>query len=326
MILPVLIGAGLGAGAGALAATGIAGVTIGTGALVGGAMGASVGGQIYGGQKASSAAREQAELNNEATERRYEYDIEKWELDKQAIVANRNFAIQEIAAKERNEGRTADYKDAMNALTYQRNLQIRNLEQASNEQQFQRSEEVYTSQLDLNALSAKSAYESETRQLEEIRTEQSFDAQEAYLNQLLVEGELRAKGVKGRSAVKGYQVTAADFGRQIAQLNEAFSSAGRNARAVFQEIATDKASADLAAYASRMLDPGVLPMPLQPLATPRAEFIYPRALGEYDFGPEPVRGAFASPNAAAQRVWGSTIAGIAGTVGSFATAAYNKEF
>ena len=273
-------------------------------------------GAAIGGSKSASAARQQAELSNEATERRYEYDIQKWELDKQAITANRDFAIQEIAAKERNEGRIADYKDAMNALTYQRNLQIRNLEQASNEQQFQRSEQVYTSQLDLNALSAKSAYESETRQLEEIRTEQAFDAQEAYLNQLLVEGELRAKGVKGRSAVKGYQVTAADFGRQIAQLNEAFSSAGRNARAVFQEIATDKASADLAAYASRMLDPGVLPMPLQPIATPRAEFIYPRALGEYDFGPEPVRGAYVSPGAAASRVWGSTISSVAGSVGS----------
>ena len=320
MILPILAGAALGAGAGAVAAGGF----LTTGTLIGAGLGASMGGQVYGAGKSADAARQQAELNNEASQRRYEYDIEKWELDKQAITANRDFAIQEIAAKERNEGRTADYKDAMNALTYQRNLQIRNLEQASNEQQFQRSEQVYTSQLDLNALSAKSAYESETRQLEEIRTEQSFDAQEAYLNQLLVEGELRAKGVKGRSAMKGYQVTAADFGRQIAQLNEAFSSAGRNARAVFQEIATDRASADLAAYASRMLDPGVLPMPLQPLATPRAEYVYPRALGEYDFGPQPVFGAYSSPNAAAQRVWGSAISGIAGSVGNFATAAFSK--
>jgi len=65
-----------------------------------------------------------------------------------------------------------------------------------------------------------------------------------------------------------------------------------------------------------MLDPGVLPMPLQPLATPRAEFIYPRALGEFDFGPEPVLGAIASPGAAASRVWGSTISSVAGSLGS----------
>jgi hypothetical protein len=139
----------------------------------------------------------------------------------------------------------------------------------------------------------------------------------------MTEGALRAKGVSGRSAMKGYQVTAADFGRQIGQLNEAFSSAGRNARAVFKEIATDKASADLAAYASRMLEPGELPMPIQPLKTVRAEFVYPRALGEFDFGPRPVLGAMASPSAAANRVWGSTISGIAGSVGS-ALSAYHE--
>ena len=60
-------------------------------------------------------------------------------------------------------------------------------------------------------------------------------------------------------------------------------------------------------------------MPLQPLATPRAECVLPRALNEFDFGPEPVLGAMAPPSAAANRVWGSTISGIAGTIGSTLT-------
>ena len=286
--------------------------------------GISVVGGIIGGNRAASAARTQAEMQNEATARRYEYDTQKWQLDKESIIANRDFAMQEIAAKERNEGRLADYTDAMNARRYNRDLQIRNAEQSSNEAQYQRSEEIYTTQLGLNEASAQTAYESAQRQLEEIHTEQAFDKQEAYLEALMTEGALRAKGVSGRSAMKGYQVTAADFGRQIGQLNEAFSSAGRNARAVFKEIATDKASADLAAYASRMLEPGELPMPIEPLKTVRAEFVYPRALGEFDFGPRPVLGAMASPSAAANRVWGSTISGIAGSVGS-ALSAYHKE-
>ncbi len=286
--------------------------------------GISVVGGIIGGNRAASAARTQAEMQNEATARRYEYDTQKWQLDKESIIANRNFAMQEIAAKERNEGRLADYTDAMNARRYNRDLQIRNAEQASNEAQYERSEEIYTTQLGLNEASAQTAYESAQRQLEEIHTEQAFDKQEAYLEALMTEGALRAKGVSGRSAMKGYQVTAADFGRQIGQLNEAFSSAGRNARAVFKEIATDKASADLAAYASRMLEPGELPMPIEPLKTVRAEFVYPRALGEFDFGPRPVLGAMASPSAAANRVWGSTISGIAGSVGS-ALSAYHEQ-
>ena len=68
-----------------------------------------------------------------------------------------------------------------------------------------------------------------------------------------------------------------------------------------------------------MLDPGVLPTPIVPFATPMAEFVYPRTLGEFDFGPKPVLGAYMSPSAAANQVWGATISGIAGTMGSLAT-------
>ena len=238
------------------------------------------------------------------------------------IKSNRNHAFEEIAAKARNDGRTADYRDAAAAQQYNYSLQIRNREQQSNEDQFARSEEIYMTQMGLNARSAETARENEYRQLEEIHTEMAFDRQDAYLQGLIAEGKLRARGVTGRSAMKGYQATAADFGRQMAQLNESFASAGRNTRAVLEEIATDRASADLAAYAQRMLDPGVLPLPLEPIKTPRTDFVYPRALQEFDFGPQPVLGAMQSPSAAAGRVWGSTISSISGSLGS-AIASYN---
>jgi len=278
--------------------------------------GISAVGSIFGGSKAASAAAQQAELQNQAAIRKYGYDIQKWDMDKQMIKANRLHAMEEIRMKAKNEGRLADYQDASNKLQYEYQLKIRDRQQASNEAQFKRSEQLYTDQISLNQRSQMIAEENEFRQLEEIHTEQAFDKQEAYIESLQTEGKLRATGVTGRSAQKGYQVTAADFGRQMSQLNEAFSSAGRNTKAVLREIANDKASADLAAHAQRMLDPGVLPDPLKPLATPRAQFVMPRALGEFDFGPEPVLGAMASPSAAANRVWGSTISSIAGTVGT----------
>jgi len=283
------------------------------GAIVGGAI--SVAGSLIGGSRAASAAAEQAEKQNEATIRRFEYDTAKYDMDRQQIRANRSFAVNEILAKQRNEGRVADFRDTQAAQQYDYNLAIRNSQQASNDAQYERSEEIYGTQMDLNARSAQTAYENEARSLEEIHTERAFNLQTAKLDALVQEGKLRARGVTGRTAMKGYQATAADYGRQVAQLDESFASAGRNTRAVMQEIATDKASADLAAYAQRMLDPGDLPMPLQPLATPRAEFVLPRALNEFDFGPEPVLGAMASPSAAANRVWGSTISGIAGSIG-----------
>ena len=49
---------------------------------------------------------------------------------------------------------------------------------------------------------------------------------------------------------------------------------------------------------------------------PVAEFTLPRVLQEYDFGPQPVRGFMASPGAAADAVWGQTISGVAGAIGS----------
>ena len=89
---------------------------------------------------------------------------------------------------------------------------------------------------------------------------------------------------------------------------------------VLKEIVRDEESADLAAYAQKMLDPGVLPTPIVPFKTPMAEFVYPRVLGEFDFGPRPVLGGYMSPSAAANQVWGATISGIAGSMGNMAAA------
>ena len=281
-------------------------------------LGVGVGGNLLGGFLGAGAARTQAMLANEAAERRLKYETDAWKMNSRALIANRAQTVDEIAMKARNEGRRADYTDAMNARQYQRELQIRDLENSANQEAYQRSEEIYTSQLDLNNASFQAAYESEQRNLQEIQTEQAFDKQEAWLETLLKEGQMRSLGLSGRTAAKGGQVTAADFGRQIAQLNEGFASAGRNAQAIFRELALDKSSADLAAFSSRMLQPGELPLPLEALPTPRAEFIYPRALEEFDFGPRPVMGAQVSPGAAAAQVWGSAISGIAGTFSSYA--------
>ena len=295
----------------------------GTATLIG--TGVSVVGGIIGGNRAANAAAAQAERQNEAAIRQYGYDVKKWELDKEMIKQNRNHAMEEIRVKALNENRVADYRDASNKAQYDYQLKIRNREQASNVAQFERSEAIYQEQLGLNERSELIARDNEYRQLEEIHTEQAFDKNAAFLDSLVAEGKLRARGVTGRSAMKGYQVTAADFGRQVAQLNEAFSSAGRNTAAVLQEIANDRASADLAANAQRMLDPGVLPQPLKPILTPRTQWVMPRALGEFDFGPKPVLGAMADPSAAAGRVWGSTISSIASGVGSAVTSAFYRE-
>ena len=78
-----------------------------------------------------------------------------------------------------------------------------------------------------------------------------------------------------------------------------------------------------------MLDPGKLPEPIAPIATPQAEFLYPKVFEDYDFGPAPVEGTRFSPSAAANQVWGTTISSVAGTVGDLfgsITKAINKTY
>ena len=310
-----LIGMALGAfaGAGTGLAIGALGVTL-TGAAAGAALGGVAGGALqYGGSKSAAAAREQANLANDATERRFWYDTENWNLQKEKIQADHEYATNMAHLQASNERKLADWKDASALQQYNYDLKIRDARNESNAKQFSKSENIYGSQVALNSISAQAGKHDEMSALEEIETEATFDASDAYLKALQAEGQLRSRGIKGRSIGKGNQAVLADYGRQMSLLSESVASAGRNSRAVLQEIERDHFSADLTAYAQKMLKPGLEPMPVKPLDTPVADFALPRALGEYDYGARPVLGGTMSPNAAANQVWGQTISGIAGS-------------
>lgn len=280
--------------------------------------GVSIVGSIIGGNKSEKAAKEVAQTQNEATDKQYEWDLELYKLNQEKIEADRAEALESILIQAENEGKSADFQDASNLRQYQYSLQIRNREQESLNEQYLKSDLLYNSQITLNRLAEKTAKDNEYRKLEDIQAEAAFDAQEANIKQLVAEGQFRARGMKGGSADKAAQVTYADLGRVLTQINESQDNAGRMARAVLEEVSQDRVSADLAAFASKMLPPGTLPDPLTPLATPRSTFQLPREIVRGDFGPEPIRGAYASPAAAANKVWGSVIPGIASSVGGFA--------
>ena len=277
-----------------------------------------VGLSLYGADKQNKAAKEQANLQNEATERQHQYDLELWDMTKERIMDDRQHAVEEIALKAKNERTLAEYRDAVNLANYGQQLQIRNREQESLNKQYLRSSSIYGMQTTLNADTARAAREDELRKLQEIGAESSFQLQEQQIEQLQAEGTLRARGATGRTASKLVQSSVADLGRQMAMLNESMEAADRNTRSVMREIQRDKTSADLTAYANRMLEPGVLPDVVAPFQTPLAEYLDPRELTDADFGPKPVKGAYVSPSAASNKVWGSAISGIAGQVGQLA--------
>ena len=272
--------------------------------------------QVYGGRKQEQAAKGAAETQNAATEAQYQYDLEAWDMAKQSAIAKRNYAVEEIEQRARQEGLIAAHKDAANLRTYNYNLQIRDREQDLNDRMYAKSEDIFYNQLGINADNERSARMDERRQLREIETENRYQKNDAYLEAIEAEGAIRARGQTGRSVDKAKSVAALKASTALSLLDLSLDNATAASRSALQSIGTQRTVQDLNAYAAKMLDPGVLPEPIAPLPTPQATFLYPRVFEDYDFGPQPIRGAMMSPSAASAQVWGTTISSIAGTVGS----------
>ena len=169
----------------------------------------NVGLSLWGTSKSANAARQQAEAHNRAMDSQLEYDTQKWNMAKDKLTADRQFAVDQVMAQARNEGKIASFKDATNAQQYAYNLQIRNREQASLNEQYLRSDQLYNAQIDLNTMAAKSGREDELGRHRDAIIESNLNARDVEIEALVAEGKLRARGASGRSAEKGVQATLA---------------------------------------------------------------------------------------------------------------------
>ena len=322
MALPILAGAALGGLAGGIGLAGVGGLAAGftlTGAAIGAAAGAGIGATIHGTGQAAEASREAAKKSNEATERAWAYNTELWEMEKQKLDRDHAFRTETIQIQARNELRGAAYKDANLAQQFNRQVQIRNMQQAGAEAEFAKSDEIYQFQTAFNRESAEAAKEGEWRKFQETQAGAAFDRQEAFVQHLENEGKIRARGATGRSTNKVSQAALAKFGTSMAVLSESVANAGRNMRAALGDVDREEWAANLTAYASKMLDPGVLPDIPVPFATPLTEWQFPEELQEFDYGPPPVLGAMMSPSAQSQMIWGQGIASIGSQVAGIGT-------
>ncbi len=283
--------------------------------VAGAGMAVNVGMNIIGGSKAADAAHDAAVAQEKAAFAKHQYDLDMWDMKRSQLQAERQEAVDSVMMQARNQGKVRAYTDANAIQQYDLQLKARNRQQAGNEAAFRRSEDIFAKTTDLNSIAAKSAMDSNIRALQEQKDELAYDRVDTYIDMLVAEGRNRARGASGRSASKAIQSTMADYGRQIEMLNATDDSLGRNTRAMLDEIIQDKTSADLTAYAQKMLDPGVLPMPVKPIPQPIPEYSLPRILSEYDFGPLPIKGFSPDPNAASQAVWGQTLSNIGSAIG-----------
>jgi hypothetical protein len=73
-------------------------------------------------------------------------------------------------------------------------------------------------------------------------------------------------------------------------MTESMVSATRNTQGNIRSINHELQEANAVAKSRRMLKPEYGPAPIKPLATPIADYEFPRELQDFDFGPKPIRG------------------------------------
>ena len=256
-----------------LAAAGIAAVNTGVNMLFGG-----------GGDDGSDA-------KNAATIAKYWYDMNAWGMGRVKTEEDDKWLDKSLDIKLYNAYWQKRLKDDKNQDVYDYALQIRNRQQQGLNDQYVKSEQLYADSLSLNSIKAQTAKDGQLTALTEKIQALTFDNADEILNSLVTSSQQAALGMSGRSAGKAAQSQLAELGRNQAALAESMVSSQRATKKAIGDITLQHQMADMQAGARRMLHPGELPAPKTPYDVPLAEFLYPRDLGAFDFGPQPEMGA-----------------------------------
>ena len=251
---------------------------------LGGAEVALISGGInfLGGLFGRKSAKKQKNAENAFYEKKWlEYDMPAWQMSKDKLISDRDFIIEGINLKAANEKKFAAFKDQNNLRAYQQQLKIRTYQHEQKKRLFQKSERLY-------GQSIQQAQEQAAIQMQETKQQFAFQNEDRIIESIQKKGELAATSQAGRSAVKAAQAEIYDQGRQIAIMTESLISADRNTRMGLRDFMRK-------ADAQRMLRPEIGPEPLKPLKTPLHDYQLPRALEDFDFGPQPIKGVSFTP-------------------------------
>lgn len=174
-----------------------------------------------------------------------------------------------------NEANQREWNDRLAISDYNYKTAMQDYEYSNAMRQYAQSEKNYKQQLAFNNIAAAQAYEAENRKLNEIRIGQAFQAQEMMVENLIEEGQAKARGVSGRSAGKAIQSVTASYGRNIAILAESMESAIKQTATNLKKIDVEKMGADLNAEAQRMIRPERMPSLPRPEPLPVANITEP---------------------------------------------------
>ena len=238
---------------------------------------ATFGATLLGGLSARSSAKKARNAEQAFLQKKYaEYDLPMWEMNKDKLIAQRDEIIRSIELSQRNEKKRADFQDANNLRNYQHSLKIREMKYQNDVMLKQRSD-FFTDKAIDSAIAQNKQQEFETHQ------QYAFENEENIVASIIAKGEAAATSQTGRSSVKALQSMIADEGRQVAIMTENIINARKDGRARLNDFLIQQ-------EAGRMLEPSRGIAPLKPLKTPLSEYELPRALEEFDFGPQPIPG------------------------------------
>lgn len=254
----------------------------------------AIGGTALGAWNNKKSADKQAKAQNEYNERQFAYDTIVTERTNDKMDADYAYAYEGYEINKRNQEQIARLTDEKNLRRYNYDLQIRNAQQKAQEQAYAKSEKLFHMQTGYNRQAEQDARERTLIKQKETNQKAAFDNEDSVIQAIQAQGKLAALGQSGRSSTKAFANIAAEIGRVESKLVESLVSSRQNTALTLREISRDRYGADIAAFANRMLKPGELPMPIEPVKTPITELQAPRPLEGYDYLPDPIMGVKAS--------------------------------
>lgn len=247
---------------------------------------------IFGAAQANESNAQQ----RKAVEQKYKYDKEAYKMSGKKLEADYKFLVDKILSEERNFDTQRAYKDQLAIDTYNRELQIAQIERQTNARAFAKSEQIYSTTIGLNERERQYASDAAYLQRKEIQQAAAFDNQQTIIDEIEAQGAALARGQAGRTMGKISQVERMKFGKDQAVLAASLYSADLNLQSTIRDINLAYDTANMQADANRMLPPPPVLDPIVPLATPDMEFMLPRELKKFDFGPEPIKGVASTTN------------------------------
>ena len=237
----------------------------------------SAGLNLLGGMSSRNSAKKAKNAEEAFLRKKYEeYDLPMWEMNKDKLIAQRDEIIRSIQLQQRNEKKRAEFQDKNNLRNYQHSLKIREMKY-ENDVMLKRRSDFFTDKAIQSGIAQQQQEEFQTHQ------QYAFENEENIVASIIANGEAAVKSQSGKSSVKALQSMIADEGRQMAIMTENIINARKDGRARLNDFLIQQ-------EAGRMLEPSKGIAPLKPLETPLSEYELPRALEEFDFGPQPIQG------------------------------------